>query len=128
MRILFSCVVFLMLTRNLYAGEVNVFRELGHGAEGAALAGGVTAFAEKYYPEHRKTIGFLASSAVMAVGESIRMSSQGETFSSALREMEAPVLGAAAGAMTTDSFALTPVIKRDKAGDSFAGITLRKNF
>lgn len=128
MRILFCSVVILLLTRSVYAGEGNISGELGHGAEGAALAGGFTAFAEKYYPDHQKTIGFLASSAVVAVGESIRMSSQDETFSSALRELEAPVLGAAVGAMTADSFALTPVIKRDKAGDSFAGIALRKSF
>jgi len=56
------------------------------------------------------------------------MSSEDGAFSSASQEMGAPLLGAAVGAMTTDSFALAPVIKREKVGESFAGVALRKTF
>lgn len=127
MRAFLYCVVFLLLTRPLYAEEVNVPGELSHVAGGAVLAGGFTAFADKYFPEHRKMIGFLASSAVIVVGESIQMS-EGESFSSSSQDMGAHILGATIGAVTTDAFALTPLIKREKTGDSFAGIALRKNF
>jgi hypothetical protein len=53
--------------------------------------------------------------------------SQGEAFSNSSQDTGAHILGAAIGAVTTDSFALTPVIKRDKAGESFAGLALHKN-
>ena len=40
MRAFLYCVVFLLLTRPLYADEVNVPGELSHVAGGAVLAGG----------------------------------------------------------------------------------------
>lgn len=92
MRRLFIGVIFFLSTQPLCAGEINVPGELSHVAGGAVLAGGFTAIADKYYPHHRKLIGFLASSACVVVGEGLQMS-QGETFSSSAQDMGVHMLG-----------------------------------
>jgi len=125
-KFLIGC-IFLLSAQPLCAGEINVPGELSHVAGGAVLAGGFTALAGKYYPNYRKLIGFLASSACVVVGEGIQMS-QGETFSSSAQDMGVHMLGAAAGALVTDAFVLTPVLKQDKAGNTLTGLALHRSF
>jgi hypothetical protein len=110
-----------------YAGSINVGGELSHAAGGAVLAGGIAGLADKYYPERRKLIGFSASTACVLVGEGLQMS-EGETFSSSLQDIGAHVIGAAVGTAVADTYILSPVIEKDQAGSTVAGIMLHGSF
>ena len=114
--------LFLALPKLSFADSINLPSELSHAAGGALLAGGFTAVGDKYSPEHRKLIGFSASTALVLIGEGIQMA-EGEEFSSSLQDIVAHVIGAGIGMFVTDKYFLMPVIKRDYVGDkTFTGL------
>jgi hypothetical protein len=128
MKTLFAMLTLMLCFRPLWAGEVNVPREISQAAaSGAVLAGGFTSLADSFSPKQRKWIGFLASSAWAMVGEGVAVS-QGESWTISSQDMGAHILGAAAAAAGTDDFVLAPVVTRDQDNLSFTGIVLHKRF
>jgi hypothetical protein len=111
---------------NVFA-SVNVNSELSHAAGGAAIAGIVTAIANKDGSEHRAMIGFAVSTVGVVIAEGVQIAG-GEKFSNSLQDMVSHAIGAALGSYVTDRFILMPVVKLDHSGSTYIGIGARHIF
>ena len=118
-----TCVVF---ARPALAGDCWQ-SEVSHVAGGAALAGAVTAGADRYWPEHRAMIGFAASTAAVVATEG-REWALGEKFSSAMLDVASHTIGAALGSFVTDKYILMPVVRVDRSNNVTVGFLLQAGF
>lgn len=128
MKTLICFCILLLSAAQAVAGSINVPGESAHVAGGIVVAGGITAIADKYWPEHRAWIGFGVSTACGILGEAIDQVSTGEKLSSSLQDVAFQTIGAAIGAAITDRYILSPVIKEDHPGSTYVGFALQHIF
>lgn len=104
--------------------------EISHVIGGAAMAGGITAAIDRYYPEYREDrgmIGFGLSSAVIIAFESVTVALNGD-LRGQLLDVASHVTGSALGAFVTDRYFLSPVLQNSSSEGKYIGMTLQHTF
>jgi hypothetical protein len=115
----------MLITSNVYATD-SFSSEAAHFVFGAALAGGITAVVDHWYPEQREYRGWwgFGVSSVGAVLESAyEYSTNGNGRNQAL-DAAYHIAGSALGAYVTDKYILEPVIKTSGSEVSYIGLNL----
>jgi len=115
----------MLITSNAYATD-SFNSEAAHFVFGAALAGGITAVVDNYYPEyreHRAMIGFGISS-VGAVLESAYSYSENGNGRNQVLDALSHIAGSALGAYVTDEYILAPVIQNSASEGRYVGLSL----
>ena len=104
--------------------------EISHAIGGAAMAGGIAAGIDRYYPEYREKrgmIGFGISSAAIIAVESVTIAVRGDARGQLL-DMASHTAGSAFGAFVTDRFILSPVVQDSPVEGKYLGLMIRHPF
>lgn len=116
----------LLLASNSYATD-SFNSEAAHFVFGAAVAGGITAVVDHWYPEQREYRGWwgFGISSVGAVLESVYEYNVNGNGRNQAIDAASHIAGSALGAYVTDKYILEPVIKPAAAGEgSYIGVNL----
>jgi len=101
--------------------------EISHFGGGIVIAAGLTAVADRYYPEDRAMIGFGVSSAAFAIEEIIASASNGR-WAGNLLDVAMHTAGSAVGAVVTDRYLLMPVISQNTSEGTYIGFYAQHRF
>ncbi len=118
----------LMITQ--LEANTSVSSEMSHFVGGAAMAGGITAVVNSYYPEYKENrgmLGFWISSAAVAVEQVVEYAVHGDAKGQALDAIS-HIAGSALGAFVADQYILSPVIKDSSTTGNYVGLTLQRSF
>jgi hypothetical protein len=115
----------MLMTSNVHATD-SFNSEASHFIFGAALAGGITAVVDHWYPEQREYRGWwgFGISSVGAALESLyEYNINGNGRNQAI-DAASHIAGSALGAYVTDKYILEPVIKNSPSEGRYIGINL----
>jgi peptidoglycan/LPS O-acetylase OafA/YrhL len=115
----------MLMTSNVHATD-SFNSEASHFIFGAALAGGITAVVDHWYPEQREYRGWwgFGISSVGAALESLyEYNINGNGRNQAI-DAASHIAGSALGAYVTDQYILEPVIKNSASEGRYIGVNL----
>ncbi len=119
----------LIVSATLGAND-SINSELSHFVGGAAMAGGITAAVDRFYPEYqsdRGMIGFGLSSAIIVGAEGIEYALHGNGRGQIL-DAASHIAGSALGAFITDQYILSPVLQTSASEGKYIGLNIQKTF